>query len=90
MPGYCDSAPGHPLHGPYHDGEYGFPSADEAVLFERAVRHHAASGRALRLGPETSRYRAHQRTAGTALRHIGRRLGEALTGSSSTPDSHGT
>ncbi len=37
MPGYCDSAPGHPLHGPYHDGEYGFPSADEAVLFERLV-----------------------------------------------------
>jgi DNA-3-methyladenine glycosylase I len=37
MPGYCDSAPGHPLHGPYHDGEYGFPSTDETVLFERLV-----------------------------------------------------
>jgi DNA-3-methyladenine glycosylase I len=37
MPGYCDSAPGHPLHGPYHDGEYGFPSRDETVLFERLV-----------------------------------------------------
>jgi DNA-3-methyladenine glycosylase I len=35
--GYCDSAPGHPVHAPYHDGEYGFPSADERVLFERLV-----------------------------------------------------
>jgi DNA-3-methyladenine glycosylase I len=34
---YCDSAPGHPLHGPYHDTEYGFPSRDESVLFERLV-----------------------------------------------------
>ena len=34
---YCDIAPGHPLHGPYHDHEYGFPQRDEAVLFERLV-----------------------------------------------------
>lgn len=34
---YCRSAPAHPLHGPYHDNEYGFPSEDEAVLFERLV-----------------------------------------------------
>jgi len=34
---YCDSAPGHPLHGPYHDTEYGFPARDESVLFERLV-----------------------------------------------------
>ncbi len=34
---YCDVAPGHPLHGPYHDREYGFPAADESVLFERFV-----------------------------------------------------
>ncbi|MBX6368521.1 MAG: DNA-3-methyladenine glycosylase I [Rhodospirillales bacterium] len=34
---YCDIAPGHPFHGPYHDGEYGFPSSDERVLFERLV-----------------------------------------------------
>jgi len=34
---YCNSAPGHPLHGPYHDHEYGFPSRDETVLFERLV-----------------------------------------------------
>ncbi len=37
MSGYCDSAPGHPLHGPYHDTEYGFPQRDESVLFERLV-----------------------------------------------------
>ena len=34
---YCRAAPGHPLHGPYHDTEYGFPSRDENVLFERLV-----------------------------------------------------
>jgi DNA-3-methyladenine glycosylase I len=34
---YCLAAPNHPLHGPYHDLEYGFPAADEAVLFERLV-----------------------------------------------------
>lgn len=37
MSWYCDSAPGHPWHGPYHDTEYGFPVDDEAVLFERLV-----------------------------------------------------
>jgi DNA-3-methyladenine glycosylase I len=35
--GYCDSAPGHPLHGPYHDSEYGFPVDEDSVLFERLV-----------------------------------------------------
>jgi DNA-3-methyladenine glycosylase I len=34
---YCDAAPGHPWHGPYHDAEYGFPSRDDAVLFERLI-----------------------------------------------------
>ena len=34
---YCDSAPGDPLHAPYHDTEYGFPVSDDAVLFERLV-----------------------------------------------------
>jgi DNA-3-methyladenine glycosylase I len=34
---YCLAAPEHPLHGPYHDREYGFPARDEAVLFERLV-----------------------------------------------------
>ncbi len=37
MTDYCDTAPGHPLHGPYHDREYGFPVTDESVLFERFV-----------------------------------------------------
>jgi DNA-3-methyladenine glycosylase I len=35
--GYCDAAPGDPWHGPYHDTEYGFPTRDDAVLFERLV-----------------------------------------------------
>ena len=34
---YCDFAPGHPWHGPYHDSEYGFPVRDDSVLFERLV-----------------------------------------------------
>jgi DNA-3-methyladenine glycosylase I len=37
MPSYCDFAPGHPVHGPYHDREYGFPQREEAVLFERLL-----------------------------------------------------
>ena len=37
MSGYCDIAPGHSLHGPYHDHEYGFPQREEAVLFERLL-----------------------------------------------------
>ena len=37
MSGYCDIAPGHPVHGPYHDHEYGVPTRDEAALFERLV-----------------------------------------------------
>ena len=32
---YCDVAPGDPLHGPYHDHEYGFPLRGDAELFER-------------------------------------------------------
>jgi len=34
---YCDIAPGHPFHGPYHDEEYGFPVRDDDRLFERLV-----------------------------------------------------
>jgi DNA-3-methyladenine glycosylase I len=33
---YCDIAPTHEWHGPYHDTEYGFPLED-ATLFERLV-----------------------------------------------------
>jgi DNA-3-methyladenine glycosylase I len=34
---YCDAAPGHEWHGPYHDREYGFPLEEDAALFERLV-----------------------------------------------------
>jgi DNA-3-methyladenine glycosylase I len=34
---YCDFAPGHPFHGPYHEAEYGFPLATDDELFERLV-----------------------------------------------------
>jgi DNA-3-methyladenine glycosylase I len=34
---YCRLAPGHPVHGVYHDTEYGFPAGEESVLFERLV-----------------------------------------------------
>lgn len=37
MTSYCDVAPGHPFHGPYHDTEYGFPLSDDAALFERLM-----------------------------------------------------
>jgi DNA-3-methyladenine glycosylase I len=37
MSTYCESAPGHPFHGSYHDTEYGFPLLDDDVLFERLV-----------------------------------------------------
>ncbi len=35
MSWYCDIAPGHPVHGSYHDTEYGFPLTDQNQLFER-------------------------------------------------------
>ncbi|MGE4351103.1 MAG: DNA-3-methyladenine glycosylase I [Bdellovibrionales bacterium] len=35
MVDYCEMAKGHPIHAPYHDTEYGFPSRDERVIFER-------------------------------------------------------
>jgi DNA-3-methyladenine glycosylase I len=35
MSWYCDIAPGHPQHGPYHEFEYGFPLTEDAALFER-------------------------------------------------------
>jgi DNA-3-methyladenine glycosylase I len=35
--GYCEIAPGHPFHGPYHDREYGFPLAGDDALFERLI-----------------------------------------------------
>lgn len=32
---YCEFAPNNPVHAAYHETEYGFPSEDEGVLFER-------------------------------------------------------
>jgi DNA-3-methyladenine glycosylase I len=37
MSTYCQFAPGHPFHGPYHDYEYGFPLRDDNLLFERLI-----------------------------------------------------
>ena len=37
MTSYCDVAPGHEWHGPYHDTEYGFPLTRDDELFERLV-----------------------------------------------------
>ncbi|MGI9287050.1 MAG: DNA-3-methyladenine glycosylase I [Pseudomonadales bacterium] len=37
MSSYCKFAVGDPLHGPYHDKEYGFPLSNDNLLFERLV-----------------------------------------------------
>lgn len=37
MSWYCDVAPGHPQHGPYHDRVYGFPLSGDNALFELLV-----------------------------------------------------
>jgi DNA-3-methyladenine glycosylase I len=34
---YCEVSIGHPIHGPYHDNEYGFPLRDDDALFERLM-----------------------------------------------------
>ena len=34
---YCQFAPTHALHQPYHDEEYGFPVESDTALFERLV-----------------------------------------------------
>lgn len=34
---YCKTPSAHPVHVEYHDNEYGFPSTDDRVLFERLV-----------------------------------------------------
>lgn len=41
---YCDAAPGHPFHGPYHDQEYGFPLTGDAELLERLTLEIAQAG----------------------------------------------
>ena len=35
MSTYCEIAPGHPVHGAYHDLEYGVPCRDDEVICER-------------------------------------------------------
>ena len=44
VPSYCDIAPGHPDHGPYHDSEYGFPVRDDDRLFERLMLEISQAG----------------------------------------------
>ncbi|CAK0776420.1 DNA-3-methyladenine glycosylase I [Azospirillaceae bacterium] len=44
LSGYCVLAPEHPWHGPYHDLEYGFPTSDDRVLFERLTLEIAQAG----------------------------------------------
>jgi DNA-3-methyladenine glycosylase I len=44
MSSYCDAAPGHPEHGPYHDHEYGFPLRGDAELLERLTLEIAQAG----------------------------------------------
>ncbi|TVP59828.1 MAG: DNA-3-methyladenine glycosylase I [Gemmatimonadales bacterium] len=34
---YCQIAPDHPVHGPYHAEEYGFPLLTDAEFFERLI-----------------------------------------------------
>ena len=37
MSTYCQIAPGHEWHGPYHEHHYGFPIAEDDQLFERLI-----------------------------------------------------
>ncbi len=54
----------------------------EAVLFERARKLSPGMADSLELGPETSHFQAQDRTLGSALKRVGRRLNDALRGSS--------
>lgn len=37
MSSYCEVAAGHPVHGPHHDQEHGFPARSDDELFERLM-----------------------------------------------------
>ena len=37
MSSYCEVAAGHPVHGPHHDHEHGFPARSDDELFERLM-----------------------------------------------------
>ncbi len=54
----------------------------EAVLFERAKQLRPEIADSLELGPETSHFQAQNRTLGSTLKRMGRRLNEALQGPS--------
>ncbi len=54
----------------------------EAVLFERAKKLHPETADTLELGPETSHFQAQNRTLGSTLKRVGRRLNEVLQGPS--------
>lgn len=52
----------------------------EAVLFERALKLTAETAETAELGPETSHFQAHNRTVGTALKRVGRRINGVFQG----------
>ncbi len=54
----------------------------EAVLFERARKLYPRTADTLELGPETSHFQAQNRTLGSTLKRMGRRLNEVLQGPS--------
>ncbi len=37
MTSYCEVSIGHPVHGPHHDNEHGFPARSDDELFERLM-----------------------------------------------------
>ena len=75
MSTYCSFAPGHPLHGPYHDREYGFPLADDDALFERFLLEINQAGLSweLMLKRRESFRRAYDGFAITAVAGYGKR-----------------
>ncbi len=54
----------------------------EAVLFERARKLRPGNAHTPKLGPETSHFQAQNRTLGSTLKRVGRRINEALQGPS--------
>lgn len=52
----------------------------EAVLFERAKKLRPGTPGAPQLGPETSHFQAHNRSLGSTLKQMGRRLSDVVRG----------
>ena len=44
MSWYCTAAKDHPVHGPYHDTEHGFPQREDHVLMERLAMEISQAG----------------------------------------------